>query len=125
MIEVPADIRSVCGGGGIRVHSHPHHGVIERWRRLLASVPGVLVLITARSAEEAMRKALHHGESQQTSYKNVAGETITWMLRCVVDVAPLRYPELGDGVDLCARHFRNLAAYEQFDPLLSGGLSGT
>lgn len=78
------------------------------------------VTIQASSLEEAKQKAQSHGKKQNSSFKNSAGEQITWDLKSVVDVSPALYDVIADGVDLYSRHFRNYEAYEAFEPLLAG-----
>src|SRR5262249_38587093 len=78
------------------------------------------VLIKARSLEEAQAKARARAEEEQVSYTNEAGEIINWALKRVIDVNPTLDDVFEDGSDLYARHFRNYAAYAQFEPLLSG-----
>ncbi|MFE2548031.1 hypothetical protein ACFXGI_05705 [Streptomyces sp. NPDC059355] len=45
---------------------------------------------------------------------------ITWTFRQLVDVAAVPDDRVGDGAELCTRHFRNFAAHTAFEPLLSG-----
>jgi hypothetical protein len=78
------------------------------------------VTIMAGSLDEAKQKAQVHGKKQNSSFKNSAGEQITWKLKSVVDVSPALYDAMGDGVDFYSRHFRNYQAYESFEPLLAG-----
>jgi hypothetical protein len=52
-------------------------------------------------------------------YANEAGETISWKLRHIVDVCEFDLPAR-DGDSLYSRHFRDLSAYEHFEPLLRG-----
>lgn len=78
------------------------------------------VLLRAPGEAEARTKAEALGRSRETSYENENGQTVTWTFRYVVDVAALLHDDLGDGTDLYARHFRDIAAYEAFEPLLSG-----
>ncbi|UGQ12972.1 DUF4288 domain-containing protein [Yinghuangia sp. ASG 101] len=78
------------------------------------------VLLLAASPNEARAKAEEHGRGVETTYRNAAGEPVTWSLKHVVDVAEVPAPGLGDGADLYARHFRDYAAYRAFEPLLSG-----
>ncbi len=78
------------------------------------------VTIQANSLDEAKQKAQNHGNKQNSSFKNSAGEQITWNLKSVVDVSPALYDEVADGVDFYSRHFRNYQAYEAFEPLLAG-----
>jgi hypothetical protein len=80
------------------------------------------VLIKANSLAEAKAKAVNYGENESVSYTNENGETITWTLQQVVDVNSVLYDDFDtaeNGVDLHTRHFRNFAAYQSFEPLLS------
>ncbi|WP_030155652.1 DUF4288 domain-containing protein [Streptomyces sp. NRRL S-244] len=78
------------------------------------------VLLAARNEDEARQKARAHGEGMETDYRNAEGELITWTFRQLVDVAEVPDDRVGDGTELYTRHFRNLAAYTAFEPLLSG-----
>ncbi|WP_436774491.1 DUF4288 domain-containing protein [Yinghuangia sp. YIM S09857] len=78
------------------------------------------VLVHAAGEDEARAKAEALGRAGETSYENADGRTVTWTLRHVVDVAPVLRDDLGDGADLYTRHFRDIEAYEAFEPLLSG-----
>jgi hypothetical protein len=88
-----------------------------------------VVLLPASSQEEAREQAHAHGRRQETSYLNVHGETVTWTLLEVVDVAPVLEEEkltlVHDeqpvrSVEVYSRHFRDYAAYRRFEPLLDG-----
>ncbi|NUS42461.1 MAG: DUF4288 domain-containing protein [Mycobacteriaceae bacterium] len=78
------------------------------------------VLLAAESLEEARENAVMHGRGQETSYRNEDGERITWRLRTVVDVNEVLDPELADGAEIYARHFRDYDSYAAFEPMLSG-----
>jgi hypothetical protein len=78
------------------------------------------VLVRAASVEEAAERAHALGEGAQTSYRNEAGEAITWTLKRVVDVSDAVDDVLDDGATVYARHFRDYDAYARFEPLLSG-----
>jgi hypothetical protein len=78
------------------------------------------VLLAADSPAEAREHAVSHGRGRETSYRNEDGEPVTWRLRTVVDVNEVLDPELGDGAEVYARHFRDYDAYAAFEPLLSG-----
>ena len=82
------------------------------------------VLVYADSDEEAASRAQQLGLDEETSYGNDAGETVTWTLKHVVDVAPALSDELEHGSTLYSRHFRDYDSYRRFEPLLSedGGL---
>lgn len=79
-----------------------------------------IVLIHADSLEAARKKAAARGRDQQTSYLNDADETITWHFDQVVDVAAVLDDDLSGDADLYARHFRDVASYRRFEPLLDG-----
>jgi hypothetical protein len=88
-----------------------------------------VVLLPASSSQEARRQAHAHGRRQETGYLNGQGETVTWTLLEVVDVAPVLEEEnltlvhdeqAGPGVEVYYRYFRDYAAYRRFEPLLDG-----
>jgi hypothetical protein len=64
--------------------------------------------------------AARHGQAQETSYRNADGETISWVLKHVVDVNSVLDADLSQDADLYSRHFRDYDAYQRFEPLLSG-----
>ncbi|MDL4774990.1 MULTISPECIES: DUF4288 domain-containing protein [Thermomonosporaceae] len=78
------------------------------------------VLLRAGSEEEARTRAEERGRAGETAFQNEAGETIKWTLRHVVDVAEVLDDDLSQDTDLYSRHFRDISAYEAFEPLLSG-----
>ncbi|MHB8597579.1 MAG: DUF4288 domain-containing protein [Ktedonobacteraceae bacterium] len=78
------------------------------------------VLISANSEEEAGEKAKIHTQQQLTRYQNEFGETITWVVKQIVDVSPVLTDTIEDGSELYTRHFRNYQAYSAFEPMLSG-----
>ena len=63
------------------------------------------VLIEAESVEHAHRKALARAETENVSYLNEQGETITWSLRQIVDVNLVLDDRLEDGAELYAVAF--------------------
>jgi hypothetical protein len=88
-----------------------------------------VVLVPASSQDEARQRAHAHGRRQETSYLNVQGETLTWTLLQVVDVALVVDDENltlvndeqpGRGGEVYNRYFRDYAAYRRFEPLLDG-----
>ena len=79
-----------------------------------------IVLLQADSDEEARTKALDYAQKQETSFQNELGETITHTFRHLVDVQQALYSRFGDGTPLYSRHFRNIDAYQTFEPMLSG-----
>lgn len=86
------------------------------------------VLINANSLAEAKAKAVNYGENESVSYTNENGETITWTLQQVVDVNSVLdddFDAAENGVDLYTRHFRNFAAYQLFESLLSADEEST
>jgi hypothetical protein len=77
------------------------------------------VLIAASSEDEAREKAAIHTQGQLSSYQNEFGETITWVMKQIVDVSPVLTDTIEDGSELYVRHFRNYQAYRTFEPMLS------
>jgi hypothetical protein len=78
------------------------------------------VLLRADSDEQARARAEQHSRASETSFKNVAGQTVQWKLKHVVDVSCILSDTLDDGSELYARHFKNYEAYRAFEPLLGG-----
>jgi len=74
-----------------------------------------VVLLYARSPAHAEEKAQRLGEDRRTTYRNDRGESITWRLLRVADVAPALDDRLTEDAELYSRHFTDLAAYERFD----------
>src|SRR5262245_6148498 len=81
-----------------------------------------IAIVAAESPAEAQAKALNLGRRNEMEFLNKYGEKVTWRFRKVVDVAPLLAQELCDGTELYSRHFRDIHAYEAFEPLLRGEL---
>jgi hypothetical protein len=79
-----------------------------------------IVLLYADSEEGAKQRAAQHGQARETSYRNADGETISWVLKHVVDVNSVLDADLSQDADLYSRHFRDYDAYQRFEPLLSG-----
>lgn len=79
-----------------------------------------VVLLYADSEDAAKERAAQHGRAQETTYRNADGETISVALKHVVDVNPVLDADLSQDADLYSRHFRDYAAYQRFEPLLSG-----
>jgi len=77
-----------------------------------------VTLLLADSPEHAAEKAREHAESRETSYRNAAGDTITWSFRHLVDVTEVDGP-LGDGAEIYTRHFSDYRAYLAVEPLAS------
>ncbi|MEU4199447.1 DUF4288 domain-containing protein [Streptomyces sp. NPDC045470] len=79
-----------------------------------------VLLVYATDEADARRRAERRARSRETSYLNDRGETVSWCFKCVVDVSAALDEDLTQDADLYARHFRDYAAYERFEPLLSG-----
>lgn len=77
-------------------------------------------LLLAQSLEEASQKAEALRLKPPHSYQNADGFTVTWQCLQVVDVAELVGTELTDGAELYGRYFRDVDAYERFEPHLKG-----
>jgi ABC-type antimicrobial peptide transport system permease subunit len=78
------------------------------------------MLVKATSIEEARQKTQQYADAHTSTFKNEAGDSITWNLKHVVDVNQVLYDVDLDGTEIYARHFRNYQAYKDFEPLLSG-----
>ncbi|MFH8405057.1 DUF4288 domain-containing protein [Streptomyces sp. NPDC018019] len=110
--------------GGLAIGPRPHIAVV------LMESPGTggsdplyeesVVLIYAADEADARRRAERRARSRETSYLNDRGETVSWCFKRVVDVCAVLEEDLTQDADLYARHFRDYAAYERFEPLLSG-----
>ena len=79
-----------------------------------------VVLVHAADEDAAREAVRRRAEGETGSYRNERGELITWTCKRVVDVARALADDLTGDADLYARHFRDFAAYRQFEPLLSG-----
>ncbi|WP_033037329.1 DUF4288 domain-containing protein [Streptomyces monomycini] len=79
-----------------------------------------VLLVHAADEADARRRAERRARSRETSYLDDRGETVSWCFKCVVDVSAALDEDLTQDADLYARHFRDYAAYERFEPLLSG-----
>ncbi|MEF3113127.1 DUF4288 domain-containing protein [Streptomyces chrestomyceticus] len=79
-----------------------------------------VLLVYATDEADARRRAERRARSREASYLNDRGETVSWCFKCVVDVSAALDEDLTQDADLYARHFRDYAAYERFEPLLSG-----
>ena len=77
------------------------------------------VLMRASTEDEAREKATVHTQGQLSSYQNEFWETITWVVKHIVDVSPVLSDALEDGSELYVRHFRNFQAYNAFEPMLA------
>ncbi|KOG86242.1 DUF4288 domain-containing protein [Streptomyces varsoviensis] len=79
-----------------------------------------VALIHAPDEATARLRAEERGRGAEAAFLNERGEMICWRLRAVVDVAAVLDEDLSHDADLYARHFRDLDAYERFEPLLRG-----
>lgn len=79
-----------------------------------------VTLLYAASPEEARRWAEEYGRGLEGTHTNDRGERISWSLLHIVDVAPALQDMFDDDAELYSRHFRDVAAYRAFEPLLSG-----
>ncbi|MEV5592599.1 DUF4288 domain-containing protein [Streptomyces sp. NPDC052496] len=79
-----------------------------------------VMLVYAADDADARSRAERRARSRETSYLNDRGESVSWRFKCVVDVSATLDEDLTQDADLYARHFRDYAAYERFEPLLSG-----
>lgn len=78
------------------------------------------LLVHAPDEKAARERVEQWAQVAGTSYRNDQGETVTWRLRAIVDVKEAEDTDLTRDADLYTRHFRDYAAYEKFEPLLSG-----
>ena len=65
--------------------------------------------------ESAARQAIEsNARADETSYKNEAGDTITWAFDKILDVSVVLEENFTDGVrQLHARHFKDIDAYKK------------
>ena len=71
--------------------------------------------IKATSKEVAERKALNYGKTQEHSYKNMYGNTVTQKMIEIVDVNTVLYDNVFDDLtDFHARFFTDYEAYKKF-----------
>jgi hypothetical protein len=77
------------------------------------------MIVKATSVEEAKQKTKIHATGNTSTFKNEAGETVTWTLKEIVDVNQVLCDSISDGVEIYSRHFRDYQAYSEFEPLLS------
>jgi hypothetical protein len=78
------------------------------------------MIVEATSIEEAKQKTKIHATGNTSTFKNEAGETVTWTLKKIVDVNHLLHDSIADGVEIYSRHFRDYQAYSEFESFLSG-----
>lgn len=72
-------------------------------------------LIKAFSPEEAKQKAIDYANSENTSYENTYGQTVTWVVKQIVEVSDVLEDDLdlhADAVDLYVRGFYDYGAYQ-------------
>ena len=74
-----------------------------------------ITLIKAGSKDEAIQKASQLVGQARHTYKNEAGDTITWTCRRIVDVVEMVDVAFIDGAEIWGRYFRDLAEYERFE----------
>ncbi|MGK5692840.1 DUF4288 domain-containing protein [Streptomyces sp. URMC 128] len=78
-----------------------------------------IVLVHAADERSARERVERRAREAETSYVNDRQETVTWRLRAIVDVKEAEDPDLGRDADLYTRHFRDWAAYERVESLLT------
>jgi hypothetical protein len=78
-----------------------------------------VTLVRANSMSHAEQRAREFGRAQETKYLNEQGEMIKWTFKHLIDVSEVS-GDLGDGTEVCTRHFRNYEAYRDFEMKLSG-----
>lgn len=76
-------------------------------------------LIYAESEEQARAIAEERSRSEETTYKNEAGNSITVSPKAVIDVAAALVDNLSEGGDLYSRHFRDFDAYSKVEESLN------
>ena len=72
-------------------------------------------LIKAPSLEEAKQKAVDYANNDNTSYANVYGETVTWVVKQIIDITETledKFDLHTDAVDLYVRGFDDYEAYQ-------------
>lgn len=79
----------------------------------------VILLLHAASADAARVAALRQAADHESRYRNDSGETITWTLEQLVDIAPA-VDDMREAGIVYSRHFRDYEAYCRMEPLLSG-----
>jgi hypothetical protein len=62
-------------------------------------------LVRAMSKKHAERKAKQLARRKQHSYKNFAGETVSWKFAEVIDVYEMIASRFGDGTEVYSRFF--------------------
>ena len=74
------------------------------------------VVVEVKAFDEASaRQAIEaNARKEETSYKNAAGDTITWAFDKIQDVSVVLEENFTDGVrQLHARHFKDIGAYNK------------
>lgn len=79
-------------------------------------------LIRASDESSARAKAEILFREMSHSYLNGQGETVSWKLEEIVDVALIGESGFEHGSELYTRHFRDFEAYKRFEPLMEGML---
>lgn len=81
-----------------------------------------IILLRATSDADAIERAKQYADSEQFSYQNAYGETITVTSKRLLEVTCSLYEPaaLEQGTEVYSRHFRDYAVYESFEPLLKG-----
>ena len=74
-------------------------------------------LVYAESEAEARELAETNVRSDEGTYKNEAGDTITVTPTAIIDVTASLTDDLSQGGDLYSRHFRDFAAYSRWETL--------
>ena len=72
-------------------------------------------LIKAPSLKKAKQKAVDYTNNTNTSYANVDGETVTWVVKQIIDVSDTledKFDLHTDAVDLYVRGFEDYEAYQ-------------
>jgi hypothetical protein len=78
-----------------------------------------ILLVVASSEDEAKKYAVQLGKTREVSYKNQYGQTINVHFKDLLDVQSMQtFPD--HGATVYCRHFRDYAAYNNFEPLLEG-----
>lgn len=79
------------------------------------------LLINATSSEDARGFALEWASDSAAVFTNEAGEEVEWSLDRVLDIKEMNESP-GHLTEVYSRHFRDMAAYRRFEPLLEGDL---
>jgi hypothetical protein len=80
-----------------------------------------LVVLYAEGGEDAaMKKAKKIGKSEAHSFKNIDGETVSWVFREVLDLIQLDTHSIEDGTEVY-HHFLTAAEVDQVRQSLKAG----